>query len=236
MFSQKNNGIFLFVFLMFAVKLCFAQQMCLKPYAGFDFGNIDTKFENNYGNHELAKDLVFFTPFAGIRLQEYLTLELGYQRSKNKKRTALLRPGEVNLGVTVLGPGVGSTFDTAMKIRGPQLTLAGRIPVNKDFFALLLGVGVTHAKADVEITKVSENAVASGRFAKFSSKKDVLRLLVGGEYMFSKHVGGRILFSQDHYSRLNLKASYGPGGGNGGNLEVKLKNMLKYSAGIFVSL
>ncbi len=203
----------------------------LNPYVGVEYQQGWMKPKNLYLARDIApKAFQGFDLYVGTKIQDNFGVELGYDWSRNQKKswTNSNLPKLVNTSV------VGKT---KAKRSAVHLDLVGFMPVADctELFASV-GVGSVKAKANVTVADKDAKGVALTPAQLADAKaatsvtfkaKTVLRLGAGVNYMVTDMVGLRAKLGWENTSRLRAKFA-------DGTSSKAFKDAVTASAGAFV--
>lgn len=224
-------------------------------YGGVDFGIQKFKFEPGYGDNLFPKNLPKVNFFAGLKLNEYLGAELGYDTTIYKKKDAVLYAGDQYLGVPVtaglLGPIVRldyiSTIKNSVKSSGVTFKITGNYPLNFNFLKnpinLIMQIGMKNNRMKISSNLsnmkifVGPNVAPLNETTTLKKTKNILILSVGLQYLLNENVGIRILGNWEQLSKFKM-TEYSLQGSTAINhlLQAKLKNSIGYSLGIIFTV
>lgn len=203
-----------------------------KPYVGLDAQMRRMDFKGGYGDNLLRHNSPQGNLYGGIRLNDCVGMEAGYESTITKTRNATLYTGDIAAGSVVPAMASPVVFKSKMKIKGPHVDLVGFYSLREDFPVQLIGsVGVSFFKGTVERKTLQMGARAvPGRTRTLSQRKRVLRLMGGLEYKVNCHFGVRatvglvktgklVIFTNDNLS--------------GAFPEIKPKDSTVYGLGLF---
>jgi hypothetical protein len=179
------------------IPLCFATSVkagmedfyCPQLYVGADAEVRKMKFDNNYGGNIYKDEYPQGNVYLGIKGNEYIGIEAGWEASRTRRRQVFLPAGSILFG---LPQKFEARYNVIVRLRGLHTSLIGFFPVwqNPDF-KLIMAIGVTNLKIKLEntITEIANTPFAAD--IKFGSSKNVLRLMTGVQYMFNNCFGIR---------------------------------------------
>lgn len=203
-----------------------------KPYVGLDAQVRRMDFKGGFGDNLLQHHSPQGNLYAGVKFNEYVGVEAGYETTSTRTRTSTLTTGDVAAGVPI-SPLVSPTiFKSKMKIKGPHLDLVGFYSFGRDIPVQLLGsVGVSFFKGTVERqTLQMGDPPVPGRIRTLSEHKAVLRLMGGLQYMWNCHLGARATLGLVKTGKLVI---FSNDGAAGTAPEIKPKDSTVYGLGMF---
>lgn len=200
-------------------------------YVGGDLQVRKMHFVNDFGGNALKDEYPEGNIYFGIKGNEYIGMESGFEFSKSHTRTVLLQPGSVLFGVQqefLLRQNI------VTKIRGLHTSLIGFIPLwegGHESIKLLAAAGVVNLKIHIRnlITEIQNMPAAEPLF--LSGSKNVLRLMTGIQYMYNCNIGFRANIRWENTAELKNIAPIGfytPE-------KAKAKNSYVYGLGIVLS-
>lgn len=220
---------------------------CLTPYVGVDAQMRHMGFHKRFGGNVLKTTHPQGNFFAGLKFNDCVGIELGYEVSTKKSRSRTLNNADTLFG----GPleqstqalTVTNSIHASSKIHGWNLNLVGYypLPVCDDNLSLIGSVGFAQLKLRthgalrirgvdaVTRTTLVDQTVSVGRSHK---SKAVLRLAGGAQYMMTECFGVRALVTWENTSKFKNHHRR-----NTTNLRlVKPKNSFIYGLGVFAQL
>lgn len=218
-------------------------SFCLTPYAGVDAQVRHMSFQKKFGGNVLKKNYPEGNFFAGLKFNDYIGIEAGYEVSKKKSRANPLNNTDIVLGAGLINdPLVTYKNSASTKIHGWNLNLSGYLPIfcEDNSLNLIGSVGLAQLKLRIRerltltIQEPGETPVSFERnvhLLKHNKHKAVLRLAGGAQYMITDCVGVRGLVTFENTSKLKT-----PGiSSTHSALIAKPKNTFIYGLGIFTS-
>lgn len=204
-----------------------------RPYIGVDAQSRDMKFEDAFGGNIFKEHYPQYDVYGGIRLFRYFAINVGYQESKTKDRTAILGDGDTYLGILIpAGFGTEAHY-TEAKIKGAHLDLVGFLPICPRLDVdILASVGVVRNKLSLtDIQTAADNIALPQPIVQTYDDKDThARVSLGIQKTFYQRVGIRALVTWEDTSRFDdLKPIQSPSA----LTNVKIEDSLIYSLGIF---
>lgn len=169
------------------------------PYIGADAKWNQMKFKNNAGGNQLAKNYPQGNLFAGIKFNECVGFEAGYESTTQKTRSSVT-PFEANFfGDT--SPSIDPlNAKSKTKISGFNANLVGFYPIMEDRSVSLLGsIGLAQLKLRNRVTYTfgGDPEVFNLNFAK---RKIVPRATLGIQSMLNECIGVRALLTWERTS------------------------------------
>jgi opacity protein-like surface antigen len=210
----------------------------VRPYVGIDAESRHMNFQKGFGNNLFNHNYPQGNLYAGLRLNEYLAVEAGYEATERKTKTSTLLTGDTSLGIIIpRDPDTGSLlqpkFNSQIQIKGPHASLVGMFPISDANRLQLIGtVGLAHLKTSISRTLVVLNGTAvptgtDGSLTTFVKRKSVLRLGAGIQHMINCNWGVRAMLKWENSNKLKLNSKEDQ------RLYVNPKNSIIYSLGAF---
>ncbi|HRA43191.1 MAG TPA: hypothetical protein PLV31_05875 [Gammaproteobacteria bacterium] len=166
-----------------------------RPYVGADTQVRRMDFKGGFGDNLLKHHSPQGNLYAGIKLNDSVAIEAGYEATKTRTRDVTLTTGDIAAGVPIgAGPtGSPAIFKSRMKIQGPHVDLVGFYSFREGLPVQLIGsVGVSFFKGTVERRGIAMGVPpTAGRVRTLSQRKAVLRLMGGLEYKWDCNLGAR---------------------------------------------
>ncbi|HXH55017.1 MAG TPA: hypothetical protein VNK03_04665 [Gammaproteobacteria bacterium] len=203
-----------------------------KPYIGFDAQVRRMDFKGGFGDNLLQHHSPQGNVYAGIKLNDRIAIEAGYESTITRTRDVTLHTGDVAAGSPVVAGMSPSVFKSKMKIKGSHVDLVGFYSFREDLPVQLIGsVGVSFFKGTVQRKGVAMSTPAiPGRIRTLSARKPVLRLMGGLEYKWNCHLGARATIGLVKTSKLVIFSNDGL---TGTAPEIKPKDSTVYGLGVF---
>ncbi len=172
----------------------------LVPYVGADAKWNQMKFKNSAGGNVIAKNYPQGNLFAGLKFNEWVGVELGFENTAKKNRNVTL-PGGANFFGVELPPG-GSDFhvSTKTKIDGFNANVVGFYPIMEECSLSLfgsLGLARLKLKTRASFTVGSDPEVTMRNFVK---RTLVPRATVGIQKMLNECIGVRAMLTWEKTS------------------------------------
>ena len=169
------------------------------PYVGADVKWNNMQFKTATGKDLIQKNYPQGNLFGGVKFNEWVALELGYQSTTQKSKTATVGVGERFFGDINSPPGSLST-KTKTKISGFNLNVVGFYPIFEEYCLSLFGsVGLAQLKlkSHLDFTVPPSPLVTSRDFSK---RKLVPRATVGIQHMLNDNIGVRAMLAWERTS------------------------------------
>ena len=194
-------------------------------YVGMDLLKTNYSTKSGYGSNVFGKDPVATNFFVGYKLPHNLYLELGYERTKSKKRSTRVDgndslPGDSD---TLLAGGyIYLDVSSKIKVEHPYLGLGinyNLLSFPKITLSALAGVALTKLQAQYIIPDDAGVPFPNGPVYTNYSKRALTPLLkIGANYQFSHHVSMRFSGEWHRMSNFKIKAAENP------DYEIRAKN------------
>lgn len=203
-----------------------------RPYVGADAQVRRMDFKGGYGDNLLQHHSPQGNVYGGIRFNECIGIEAGYESTITRTREVTLHTGDIAAGAPIPAGMSPAVFKSKMKIKGPHVDLVGFYSFREDVPVQLIGsVGVSFFKGTVQRIGVSMgNPPQPGRIRALSKRKPILRLMGGLEYKWNCHLGARATIGLVKTSKLVIFSNDGLAGAAP---EIKPKDSTVYGLGLF---
>lgn len=231
-----NRGLSLLLSIMTGacatVSFASEELCCFRPYFGAEAQWRQMSFHKGFGDNLFKQDYPQGNLFLGIKANEYVGLELGYEVSKKRHRSNTLSAGDIVTGGVAPGQALMSSN---AQFHGPHMDLVGYLPIRKppsphSEIDLLASIGVVYLKGHFVTNFLPNGAQPVTRT--FSGTRNMLRLGLGIQNMLSCDVGIRFLINWENTAKLKLTNKETTATTN--PLFVRPKNSIIYSLGLFV--
>jgi hypothetical protein len=203
-----------------------------KPYIGLDAQVRRMDFKGGFGDNLLQHHSPQGNLYGGIKLNDRIAIEGGYESTITRTRDVTLHTGDVAAGTTIATGGSPAVFKSKMKIKGPHVDLVGFYSFREDLPVQLIGsAGVSFFKGTVERKGIAMGTPPEpGRIRTLSKRTPVLRLMGGLEYKWDCHLGARATIGLVKTSKLVITSNDAL---SGNTPEIKPKDSTVYGLGIF---
>ena len=228
-------------------------DLCLTPYVGVDAQIRHMPFQKDFGGNVLKKNYPQGNFFAGLKFNDYVGIEAGYEVSKKKSRSVKHNNSDIVFGKPLeqneppFIPSVENISYGTSKIYGWNANLMGFLPIfcEDNSLQLIGSVGIAQLKIKSknelkslettatldsiteEINGSTQNTIIFNMH--YKKRKAVLRLSSGIQNMITDCIGIRALVTWENTAKLRVTT-----GTKVFNTE-KPKNSFKYGLGIFTS-
>ncbi len=161
-------------------------------YIGADAQVRRMDFKGGYGDNLLRHNSPQGNGYVGLKFNEYLALEMGYESTVTRNRLTTLTTGDVSAGTPVLAVVSPVIFRSKIKMKGPHVDVVGFYSFYEASPAQLFGsVGVAFIKGTAQRQTVSMANQPASTVRTLSGDKRVMRLAGGLQYMLGDHLGLR---------------------------------------------
>lgn len=242
-FSMKNKLKLLATpLVLFAASTSsYAFNECLVPYLGVDFQIRHIKFKRDFGNHLFKTNNPQGNGYLGLKLNDYLGIEAGYEYSWRRTAHVANTAGIIELGgAAPIQTGQINFSVNSHRLSGPHASLIGFIPfcICDQHFEFFASLGAVHLKVKLKnqptafltpegFVEVTDNTEAFSILRNtFRKSKTVMKAAAGFNFMMHECAGLKVGIGWENTSKIRMRAQ---------DLErtVKLKDSLLYSVGIF---
>ncbi len=197
-------------------------QWGFTPYVGADAEWRHLNYQTGFGENIFRHDYPQGNIYAGLKFNDYLAIEGGYEATGRKSRVTTLGPGNIFAGNSTAGTTL--QFSTTSRIKGPHANLVGFLPIWDAYRLQLIGsVGFARLQENAEFTILTANgnpAIPDPRT--FKQRKSILRVGAGLQQMISDSWGVRAMVKWENTNKFKM-------GSNIGRSEIRHKNSFIYS-------
>ncbi len=198
-------------FVMNSTMAANANWWNLQPYVGADIQMRRMDFKGGFGDNLFQHHSPQGNIYAGTKLDKNIGLELGFEATTTRTRTATLNAGDVLAGAPLNAAVTPCVLKSKAKLKGPHLDVVGFYTFDERYPLQLLGsVGVSVLKSTFERRTIQLPAPMVAKTNRTMGKtKAVLRLAGGLQHMFSDHIGMRLTVNWVRTSQIVAKANDG---------------------------
>ncbi len=163
-------------------RTCYPVTLSLGPYVGIDFQMRDMGFKQGFGDNIFEKQYPQGNFFVGLMLNEYLGIELGYERTLRRTRSSSFAPGDTILG-NVVNVGSGE-FVSRGELYGPNINLIGIYKPCQEYPLEIFGsIGAAYLTAKFDRNLVQFNNSPFSLLRTFERERTVWRVCAGLQYL-----------------------------------------------------
>jgi hypothetical protein len=215
----------------------FFNNCCPEPYLGVDAQLRHMKWSSTNGNNVFNRNYSQGNLYIGLKINDFLGGELGYETAFRRKENVTLNTGDVFLGQTVLAEDGPPLFiNSKVEMRGFHANLMGFCPIFSDGLELIGSIGLVNLKLKHKIIffEPDGTTVIPNSLRTFEKQRLVPRFGLGLRQRLSECVGIRFMVNWEKLSRFQNIPPYAteslisP-------LRVNAKNSFIYSIGFFVN-
>lgn len=228
-----------FIFILILPIKAFAfdwPETNLRPYVGLDFQTRHIGYDQDRGGNVFAKQVPQINIFAGLDINPYLAVELGYESSIEQTKNVRLGPGQFEVGGLPVPSGGFNDINTSVQFQGVFASLLGKYPIWCYPDLQIIGlVGLTSLNIHLTSTLTQDNIGTldpDENIRTYNQNKVVGRLGIGLQHMFFDCVGVRALATWEDTARFNLVRSKES---TRDDVFAKLHGSTIYSIGVFYS-
>jgi opacity protein-like surface antigen len=214
-----------------AFALNFMDTTDMRPYVGLDAEVRRMDFKGGYGDNLLQHHSPQGNIYAGLKLNDVVGIELGFEATTTRTRTMALTTGDLANGAPISATMSPAVFKSKAKIKGGHTDLVGYYSFYETSPVHLIGsIGAAVLKGTVERRTLSAAGVAMNTTRKLVQHKTVLRLGGGLQYALNENWFARLSIGWVNTSKMVIYADDGitskitP--------EVKPKNSTVYGLGM----
>lgn len=178
------------------------EQCDLVPYVGADAQWRHMEFKKGFGKDQTKSNYPQGNIYLGLKLNQYLGLEAGYERAKTLKRDTSALGSDVNFGA-VFVPGAPNQLlqiNTKTKLRAFHANVVGFLPICEEYRLQLIGsLGIARVNINTSRNVISVDNIAltdteaASVQQVFSKKKWVPRIGIGLQHMLTCQLGVRAM-------------------------------------------
>jgi hypothetical protein len=200
-------------------------------YMGTNVHIRHTNYVKGYGHNFLRHRLPQVNIYAGIKLNDSIGLEAGYDRSIMRERTSRLSSNDIIAGTPIPNSFHFALFKGKIKFEGPYIDIVGFHPLGESGNLHLLGfAGISFLKGKAERRIVCINEFSHCSVRTMKEDKLINRFSLGIQYMITSHLGARGMLGWQNTSKFKFYssddrcASYYP--------EIRPKDTITYGLGL----
>ncbi len=240
---KKKLGLLVAPALMLGVSMNAFADFALTPYIGADAQLRYLDFKRGFGDNLFKHNSPQGNAYVGLKFNQFVGIEMGYQATKKQRKSLYLTAGQVNLGTVVpqsmiLKNGLSSqispiSYTTQEKTQGFHMNIVGFYPIFPEYGLELFGsVGITQLKTNFSRQTLSVGGVPplNSSILKFKKRKNIFRANIGLQQMITDCIGFRGTVGWENTAKFNKIT---PHVVTPNLTEVRLKNSIIYSLGLF---
>lgn len=204
-------------------------DFCLPSvYIGVDAQIRNMKLKRNYGGNLFHSDYPQANVFLGIKANDFIGVEAGYEVTHIKKHTTVLPTGAPLFGIPFTSD---LTIDVKPRIRTFYTSLIGFFPVfDCDNLKLIASIGVANIRLKLNNQLLAINNVPFRRNLTLAQSKNILRLMGGIQYVFADFLGIRATVRWEKTAQLSKLEPLGTPSPN----IAKAQDSYVYGIGLFL--
>lgn len=208
--SVISTSVSLLAFNVAASNLNLKEQFDLVPYVGADAQWRHMGFKKGYGDNITKKNYPQGNVYIGVKLNQYVGLEAGYERTTTVKKNTNVLGDEITLGTTLnpIDPTVVTQLNSKTKISAFYANVVGFLPICEEYRLQLigsLGIARTRLHMTVDIPVLNNQTLSSADAADlhrvYLKKKWVPKIGVGLQHMFTCQLGVRAMLGWEGTAR-----------------------------------
>lgn len=217
----------------------FLNDYRVSHYVGMELHHRNMDMPTHFGGNVFHKTHPQVHGFTGLRIGDYVGIEVGYHSTNNKIKYSTIDKGHSVLGQVVSdGP---QYFLSKSRVEGYQLGTLFYYPVHNPFYNSILNnkiellgyAGITYLKVNYQniLLKVENvpHDISTGVFD-FKSQKSILKLGIGAQYVYC-HSGIRFMINYENTKQFrNLHPLNYPSKPH----RLKFNDSLSLGVGIFI--
>jgi len=205
------------------------------PYVGVEAGVRYMPFKKNFGNNLVQNTYPTANIFVGLRVNDYLGLELGVATTSTRTRSTLLLGRDTYFGniLDPLNPLLFYNFTTKTQLQGFNASILGFYPICEDgLLDLFAALGFSYQRLKIKnIMKEAESTPLNppDEIA-FSKNKPILAVRLGAQSLFCDSLGVRASVGFENTKQFH---NLTPKGSPNSLLRASLRNSLEARVGVF---
>jgi len=185
------------LFLTFVITLVIsftatAREWWENFYVGADAQARRMDFKGGFGDNLLQHNAPQGNIYAGLKFNDCVGIELGYEATNTRSRMVTLTTGDIAAGAPITAMASPAIFKSKFKIKGPHVDLVGFYSLYENPLIQVFGsIGLSAMKGTAERQTLEISNMPMSMVRTLSEHKTVLRLMGGAQYMFDEHWGLR---------------------------------------------
>lgn len=204
----------------------------VRPYVGFDAQFRRMNYHAGYGDNLLFRQSPQANIYVGLKFNDYVGAEIGYDATSTLTRDATLTTGQLAAGSPIEEDTSPAVFKSKSQLRGAHADLVGFYSFCENWPTQLFGsVGIGFVRGMFERRSISMNNMPSSTNRTFGKHRAALRLTGGLQYLWNCHLGMRV--SIGYVNTNNLRAFQNDGVPSIPVAIIKPKDSFVYGLGLF---
>jgi hypothetical protein len=196
----------------------------ITPYIGADAKWAHMEFQKRLGENLTKNSYLQDNLFAGVKLNEWVGFEAGYETTTKQSRTVQVSAGDPFYGRAYpLLPTISATTET--RIDGFNASVVGFLPIFEEHRLSLLG-SIGYANLKIHTTTIFPS---NGARFDFKKKAWIPRVTVGIQQMVSDQFGIRVSAGWENTSKFNKISTVN----TPTSLNAKVNNLTNFGLGLF---
>jgi len=186
---------------------------CLTPYVGMNVGWRHQGFAEAFGGNLVSKNYPEGNVYLGMKYQDYLGIQLGFDATSKKQRTSKFTAPYIAFGLFT-----DAHFDelkASTRIYGWHIDLLGFIPIclNNEQYHIISSIGVSKKRFKLKVfNTISGAEILNGSDVEestrdFFSTQCMARVALGLQYMMTQCTGIRIMGNWENTSKFKNLAT-----------------------------
>lgn len=178
-------------------------QFYLVPYLGVGAEWRHMEFKKDYGKNVTKSNYPQGNIYAGVKLNENLAFEAGYEQSTTLKRNTTLPGVTTVFGISLPAILGVNQYNIKTKIHGFHVNAVGFLPISKKYRLELIGsVGVARSKVKMSLDIPIFDSRPDTNHRDFSKSKWIPKIGVGLQHMLTSQFGIRGMVNWEGTSRF----------------------------------
>lgn len=217
------------VLMLAASAVAAENHWCIRPYVGADAELRYINFKKGFGDNLFRHNYPQGNLYVGLRLNDYVGIEAGYEATERKTRAVTLMSGAVVNGQALTGNNDFFQFFSTGQIKGPHTNLTGYLPICEQYQLELVGmIGIAYLKSNFLRIRPTINGLPVTLAPRtYIQRKNIMRVGIGIQHLMTKNWGIRATIRWENTNKFNIKSPENLLG------SIALKNSLVYGIGAF---
>jgi hypothetical protein len=162
-------------------------------YFGADAVACKMCFKEEAGGNLFKKNSIGCNPFVGISVNDYVSVEAGYQYIGSTRVGVLQTGDQVGRNVVINQPMSPVTYKSSFVIKGPHVNIFLKSQkLLKTPISVFMGIGLSESRARFERKTIQFTNIVGFRTRVFEKSKTLKRLTFGANYEVSDNMSCRI--------------------------------------------